>query len=477
MTIILVKLAIQIVLWAIVIGAGLWYMASSIDGGFDVPYPSMDRFLQTIGACQSNQPCDLASIKGCLLCPYVERLFLLIGDATETLWKVVIGHTWLLMAIGLVIVMFWQAYKILTDARKETQNAEAADQAKKLAMDKWWEAIKQPFIRVLVVGALMGLIGAGGTGILKTMTNVVVYPIMTVGTALSTSALGISGAECGAEIRDNRIEHFWDFLPWVRRDVITAADIRQNPMAPVSGRFMCIMGSLNAAILYGAAGGFAMMNFAWQGIGGGFFGWIAGLLIVLAFLYIGANVIFKVLNVVFNIVFMIMFLPLLLAAWAFETSWEIAKGVSTSVIDMLGKTTVKVLAISLEIMIFSAMISYARQETLSSNPEVEQAIFAKCERQATRGAKVDKDIYKDCFAAERRAHPDAFQYLDRSWSFLIMLLFLIIIYKALVEKKLQERIQMSGEGSDNYMRFGDGVKGFFTTAWKLPFQLLGRIVK
>ena len=47
-------------------------------------------------------------------------------------------------------------------------------------------------------------------------------------------------------------------------------------------------------MLAGAAGGFAMMNYAWLDMGGGAFTWLAGLSLVLMFLIIGFDLFFQI---------------------------------------------------------------------------------------------------------------------------------------------------------------------------------------
>jgi hypothetical protein len=184
------------------------------------------------------------------------------------------------------------------------------------------------------------------------------------------------------------------------------------------------------------------------------------------------------LNVVFNLVFLIIFLPLLLASFAFEKTWGIAKSISTGAIEILAKTAVRVIGITIEVMILSSMISYAKQETLSSDPAVEYAILEKCEKAAERKdstgkIKIDNTVYKSCFAAERAANPTAFRYLDNGWDFLMMMLFLFAVYHVLLRTRLQKIIDTSDDGA--YFKFGDNLKTFGQTIWKLPSQIMKKI--
>jgi hypothetical protein len=447
MKVAIIKAVIQVVLWLILLGTGVWYLASSING-MSVPYASLPRFLKSIGACPDGV-CDIASANGCFLCPYIRKLFLVIGSATERLWNAIIDHTWILLVIGLVIFMFWKAYEIITDANKE--NAALGADDRKFDFRKWFDPVKDQFIRVLIVCALLGAAGYGGGKVLQETANIVIYPVMSVGTSLSMAATGMGGAAaCEAK-----------------------SDV-DNPMSSVSDSFMCVIGNLNAVILSGASNGFAMMGFAWQGLGGGFLSWLAGLAVVLIFLYVGFNVVFQILNVVFNLVFLIIFLPLLLAAYAFEKTWDMAKGAATGAIGILAQTAVRVIAITLNVLIFSSIVSYAQRATMSSDPAAEYAILEKCEQAAADEAgEIDKNLYKSCFLAERAANPTAFNYLYKGWEFLCMMLFLFFIYEFLIKKKLLDRFVSSEK--DEYFKFGDGLKSFGQAVWKLPSQIMKKI--
>jgi hypothetical protein len=249
----------------------------------------------------------------------------------------------------------------------------------------------------------------------------------------------------------------------------------ENPMNVVADSFMCVIGSLNTAVLYGANTGFGMMSLAMMPRGGGFFTWLGGLAVVLLFLYIGFDVVFKVLNVVFNFVFLIIFMPLLLAAAAFAKTWEkMAGGVLNGALGILARTAVSVVGITLEVMIVSALINHGMQSTMSSDPAVEYAIIEKCERMAANDeGEIDKPAFAACFGAERAANPSAFRYLDKGWDFLVMMLFIFAVYHVLIKKKLQDRIDTSDK--EAYFEFGENLKTFGQKLWNLPFQIIKKI--
>ena len=81
----LISIAIRILMGAIALGVGIWYLSSSI-GGAAITYTSMDGFLHAIGV----QNGDIATANGCFLCGYIEQLFAVIGDAAELFWNAMV---------------------------------------------------------------------------------------------------------------------------------------------------------------------------------------------------------------------------------------------------------------------------------------------------------------------------------------------------------------------------------------------------
>lgn len=445
-----VGIIVQVVVWAVLLGIGIWYLHSSI-GGASMPYVSLPRFLQSIGACE-NGVCDIASANGCFLCPYVQKLFFVIGKSTEVLWDAIINHTWILMVFGLVVFMFWKAYDVINTSNKE--NASLGTGGRKLDFQLWFKDVKDLFIRVVLIAALLGAVNLGGRETLQGTANVVVYPVMHVGTSLAMAATGIGeSAVCGGE------------------------NVLQNgPMQSVAQSFLCVIGNLNAVILSGASSGFAMMNFAWMGMGGGLFTWLGGLAVVLLFLYIGFNVMFKVLNVVFNLVFIIVFLPLFLASLAFEKVWKTAGDIFSGGLGILAKTSVRVIGITIEIMILSSLVTFSMEKTMSSDVVAETAIIEKCESvSANANGEIDKNVYVSCFKTERLTHPEAFRYLDNGWDFLIMMIFIWCVYRFLIDQKLQAIIDTSDKGA--YFNFGNGLKEIGVQAIKIPGQIAKKFEK
>jgi preprotein translocase subunit YajC len=221
-----------------------------------------------------------------------------------------------------------------------------------------------------------------------------------------------------------------------------------------------------------------MMNWSWLGLGGGIFTWIAGLVVICLFIYIGFNIFFKILNVIFNLIFLIIFVPLFIASYAFEKTWSAAKGLVTKALDILFKTAVKVVAIAIEVAIFTTLVSFAYDNVMRTDSVKEFEIMAICEAAATDHItdQINKQAFKDCFIAQRAANPEAFANLDQGFSFLLMLIFIFLIYHFLISKKLQEIINSDTKGVDHF-KFGDKVKESMGASFGLVKQLSNKVIK
>jgi hypothetical protein len=328
----LIEKGIQILLGAIALGVGIWYLSHSI-GGASLSYTSIDNFMKQI----SNDG-DITSVNGCFLCVYIEKLFDVLGNATEMFWNGIVRNLWILMAIGYGIFIVFHSVSYIREqaTSKDVQNLSGNEP--KLDFKKWFDKVWKTGVRVMIAGALIGAINWAGTDVLRVITNIIVTPVMYLGSALSMAATGvISGGSC---------------------DMIVST-ANTNILDPVLRPFMCVMGNLNTVMLAGAGGGFALMNYAWLGLGAGLFTWLAGLFLVIMFLVIGFDLVFQVLNVIFKLIFIIIFMPFMIAAAAFEQVWSLAKKVMGSAIDMLVNSALSILKISLKITIIYAIVYFA----------------------------------------------------------------------------------------------------------------------
>lgn len=467
----LISIAIRVVMWAIALGLGIWYLSSSI-GGAALTYTSMDNFMSAIGASD-----DIAAANGCFMCGYVAELFTVISDAAEMFWTAMLDNIWILLVIGFGIFLFVYTAQYIFDAAKQTTTLDGGD--KKLEFSAWFDKVWRQGVRVMLVGAVLGVLGMGGTTALRAITNITITPVMYVGAELSMAATGVTDAtQCGA------------------MDVATTGDI----LNPVLQPFMCVMGNLNSVMLAGAAGGFAMMNYAWLGLGGGAFTWVAGLALVIMFLIIGFDLFFQVLSVVFKLVFLIIFLPLLVAAYAFEGTWKLAGNVVGGAINMLVKSAVRIIAISLKVLIIYATVSFAADEFFPAphdgysvimppfmgqtvqNPDAKTLsvmnVFSTCERVGLADGEMDADKFKDCFTAQRamveRQYPGAFDFLTDGWDFLLIMFFMFLLYFYVVSPRIDA---MLGKDGRELFDFGTWTKDLGKKIWSAPQQIFDAISK
>ncbi|MCL1786135.1 MAG: hypothetical protein FWG39_03230 [Alphaproteobacteria bacterium] len=490
--------ALKILLWAAALGVGVAYLSMSL-GGASLTYTSLDRFLDAIGACGPDGVCDIAAANGCFLCAYIEKLFAIIGAAAETFWTALIRNIWILLSLGFAIFLFKHSYEEIKKMNDAAAKLEDASE-KKFDFKSWFDKVWRQALRVMIVGAILGVAGAGGTRVVRTVADVTITPVMYIGSTLAMAATGtMDSATCGV------------------REGAEEGDILGPAMRP----FMCVIANLNTVVLAGASGGFALMNYSWMGLGGGLWGWITGLGLVLVFMFVGLNIFFKILTVVFQLVFLIIFLPLIIAAWAYENEWKLVGDGFSNAIGMLAKCALRVIAITLQIMVFYAMVQFVATEyypgppgsnacytvllpagILGNRPECKgQAddasmsvieVFRHCETVATRevaGAReIVKTDFKSCFEMKKaevtRKHPGAFDFMENGWEFFLMMMGLFIIYYYAVAKKI-DGLFFGDAGKDGIFgsdmgdpfEYGKYVKEFGQGALQAPQKLLDRIEK
>lgn len=477
---------VRFIFGAIALGVGIWYVSSSLNNT-SLTYISMDSFLNSIGAADGN----IASVNGCFLCRYVNDLFVVLGDASELFWSGITKHLWMLMVIGFGVFLFIHTIKHIYKSMMDTTKLDTAE--KKLDFASWFDTVWRQGVRVMVVGAIIGAFGFGGVSAIKTLGNITVQPVMYVGTQLSLAATGMgSAATCE--------------LP--------EASETDNPMAPVSNAFMCIVGNINSVMLAGAAGGFALMNYAWMGLGGGLFTWIAGLLVVIMFMIIGFDLFFQILSVIFRLVFLIIFMPIMVAATAFEKTWKMASGVAGGAIKTIVGAAVKIIAISLKVVIVYSIMFFAADEffpgpldgyssilpPMLTTGEVVQRntaaasvkdVFATCETRATVNGIIDEDKFVQCFKSEKQIvearFPGAFDFMSDGWGFLLMMFGLFFIYMYVLSPRIDKLLADAPDihpfkkagakeagGLDN---FGGELKNFGKLAWKKPQDWADKFIK
>jgi len=460
---------VKFIMGATALGIGIWYMSSSISGD-SITYTSLNGFLSAIGV----QNGDIASANGCFLCGYIERLFATIGTAAEDFWTAMLKNIWILMAIGFGIFLFVTTAKYLMDESKK--NATLDDSEKVIEFKPWFDKVWKQGARVMIAGALLGALGLGGTTALRAVTNITIAPVMFVGAELSMAATGVNdSAKCGTTAETD--------------DVLN----------PVLKPFMCVMGNLNTVMLAGAAGGFALMNYSWMDMGGGAFTWVAGLALVIMFLIIGFDLFFQVLSVIFKLVFLIIFLPLIIAAGAFESTWNLTKGVVSNSINMLVKSAIKIVTITLKILIIYTTVSYAADEyfpgpndgynailppiagAAAINPDSKTLsvinVFSECETASMTNRGVDKDAFVKCFTTQRtiveRKYPGAFDFMKNGWEFLMLMIGLFFLYYYAIQQKVDELL-----GKDEPERdfdYGGWVKDFGKKTWGIPEKVTEKI--
>lgn len=473
----LILLGAKILMWVIALGLGVWYLSASL-GGAALTYTSLDNFMVAIGV----QNGDIASANGCFLCKYIADLFYVLGDATQKFWTAMLDNLWILMVVGFGIFLFIHTGQYLFDAAKTTTTLDKKE--KKLAFKGWFDKVWKLALRLMIVGTLIGAVGMGGTSALKTVTQITITPVMYVGAELSMAATGVSDAtKCYAMEK--------------------TSDKSKDILNPILQPFMCVMGNINSVMLAGAAGGFALMNYAWLGMGAGILTWISGLALVLMFLLIGFDLAFQILSIIFKLIFLIIFLPLFLGAAAFEGTWKLASGLLTRAIDILVRSAVQIVAITLKVLIVYATVSYAADTFFPGpndgysailppmmgqtpqNPDAQTLsvmnVFSTCESVALADGEMDAEKFKNCFTARRaeveRQYPDAFDFLDNAWEFMLMMGCLFLLYFYALSPKVDKLLAgLKPNKDDQFFEYGNWLHDLGKQAFNAPIDLTKRVI-
>ena len=462
----------KFVMGAIVLTIGIKYLTSSI-GGTSLSYTSVSNFMKQIGASDG----DIASVNGCFLCGYLEDLFAVLGRATELFWNAIVHNLWILMAVGFGIFVVVHSVTYMRDNATSKDITDLTDAEPKFDFSKWFDKVWKTGLRVMFVGALIGAVNWSGTATLRATTNLIVTPVMYMGTTLSMAATGvISDTKC---------------------DMVSVTKSDDEILNPVLRPFMCVMGNLNSVMLAGAGGGFALMNYSWLGMGGGFFTWVAGLVLVLAFLIIGFDLLFDVLNVLFKLIFIIIFMPLLLASAAFEQVWAIAKGLLDSAINILVSAAVSILRISLKICIIYAIVYFSAdsfypgpadgfttilpplmgQISEETNMDAQTMsvmnAFSKCESVALVDNEMDKDLFLGCFNKQRQIieakYPDAFDFMDDGFEFFMFMIAICFLYFWVVSPKVDKLL--GSDDSKLKFEYGNWLKDTGKVLFNAPYKI------
>ncbi len=470
------------------LGLGIWYLSSSI-GGDALTYTSVDSFMFAIGADGS-----VNNIGTMFLGKYVVDLLNILGTASEMFWEGIVNNLWILMAAGFAIYMFLSAIKYLWE--KSAKNAEYSNKANNIDFKTWFDPVWKLGLRILIAGTAIGALSMGGTEALKVVSDILIAPILYVGSALSMAATGINtAADCTSILGGTELN---------------------GAMSAVSGSFMCVMGNLYSVMLAGAAGGFSLMNYAWLGLGGGMLTWLAGFTLVLAFLIVGFDLFFQIFSVLFQVVFVIIFLPILIAAAAYEQVWKIAAKLFREALKLVVKAAVSVVAISLKIVLLFSIVYFCAdamfpgpvdgytailpplfetQITQNTTPEAESVmnVFSTCEA-VSRDADglVDKDLFEPCFEQQQQIieqqHPGAFDFMRDGWSFLVTMFGLFLLYYYVLNPKIDALIpagkvklpiphEGADVGTDEAFDIGKWTHDLGQKVWHAPKKLFDGTVK
>ncbi|MBO7644712.1 MAG: hypothetical protein J6S57_00195 [Alphaproteobacteria bacterium] len=464
----LIEKGFKFLISAIVLGIGIWYLSSSI-GGASLSYTSIDTFMHQL----ENASSEKSSIPGCFLCGYINDLFAVLGSATEKFWNGIVNNLWIVIAIGFGIFIALHSVQFFRENAKSKDIKDLTNNEPKTDFKKWFDKVWKTGVRVVIISALIGAVNWTGTGALRITTNLVITPVMYLGSELSMATTHIiSNGAC---------------------EMTQTAQTEQDILTPVLNPFMCVIENLNTVMLAGAGGGFALMNYAWLGMGGGVFTWITGLALVLMFLIIGFDLLFKVLTVLFKLIFIIIFMPLLLGAAAFEQVWSLAKDVLKNSINMLIDSAISILKISLKICIVYAIVCFSaseygfttilppllgnvHEESLTEQSKAVYNVFSSCEKESVINGDIDKTLFKSCFDEKRAVveaqYPDAFNFMRDGFSFLIFMIGIAFLYFWVISPKIDELLAKDTKETFDY---GQWLKDLGKTTANAPYKVYSKV--
>lgn len=189
----------------------------------------------------------------------------------------------------------------------------------------------------------------------------------------------------------------------------------------------------------------------------------------------------------------------MIAAAAFEQVWSLAKNIFNNAITMLVNSAVAILRISLKIVIIYAVVYFAADENFpkpsdgftsimppllgqisSGNTDAQTmsviAVFKDCEQIATVNNEIDKDKFVACFNTQKQVveakYPDAFDFMDDGFDFLIFMIGVFFLYFWVVSPKIDDLLGKDGKETFDY---GQWVKDFGKTAYEAPGKIYNKV--
>nr|MBQ0090945.1 hypothetical protein [Candidatus Enterousia merdequi] len=214
---------------------------------------------------------------------------------------------------------------------------------------------------------------------------------------------------------------------------------------------------------------------------------------------IGFNLFFQILSVIFKLIFIIIFMPLMIGAAAFEQVWGLAKGVMNSAIKILIDSAVNILKISLKITITYAVVYFAADNfypgpedgftsilppLLNDGTQINtdaktmsvMNVFSTCEQVSLVNNEIDKEKFVSCFKTQRNVveatYPDAFDFMDDGFNFLLFMFGVFFLYFWVIEPKINALI---GSESKESFDYGKWVKDFGKTAYNAPVNIFMKV--
>ena len=192
-------------------------------------------------------------------------------------------------------------------------------------------------------------------------------------------------------------------------------------------------------------------------------------------------------------------MPLLIAAAAFEQVWSLAKGLLNSAVDILLKSVINILRISLKITIIYAVVYFAadqfypgpednftsilpplistvKPENMDAQTMSVMNVFSTCEKVSLINGEMDKEKFTACFKTQKnlveQKYPGAFDFMDDGFDFLLFMLGVFMLYFWIVSPRIDKLIGSTDKESFDY---GQWVKDFGKTVYNAPVNIYTKV--
>ncbi|MDR2685445.1 MAG: hypothetical protein LBB23_01575 [Rickettsiales bacterium] len=349
---ILIRLAlpyiVQGVAWIFATSAVLYYYGKTLTGQDLGTITLADIFGQSQTAC--------------IFCPHIRQLVGAMDNAALSVYEVFVNHIWVMMLLGFGVFATITAFQLLKKSADQTAQIEDLGE-RTFDFTKWIDTLWRQGVRIVIVGVILGAIGSLGSTMPRIATEITLKPILSMGTYISLGIAGLPDSLCPNSLSLSENSK----VPFAGEGVPRSGGVVVNNSPASAGQgggitesatepLLCFSNIITTITLAGAAKGFDTMNNA--GINKPIL-WFFGLALAVFFALYGVKLFFELMNILFTILFFIMFLPVIIAGYAFDNVWPVAKNITSNALSQTLGLAVAMVSLALKLSVFYYMIMFA----------------------------------------------------------------------------------------------------------------------